>query len=146
MGSVVADWHRAVEAWCAARADLGLLLLRLVFGGHLIYMTQDNVFSWARMLEFRDFLAAHGFAWPLACALLSVAVQFFGGLALVLGLYTRLAGLMVAANFVVAIWMVDSKQPYPWAFAALALVAAGLCLTFTGAGRRSLDRAWRRVD
>jgi uncharacterized membrane protein YphA (DoxX/SURF4 family) len=30
-------------------------------------------------------------------------------------------------------------------FAALTLVAVGLCLMFTGGGRYSLDRAWRKA-
>lgn len=143
--NAIARWHNAVERWCSRRADLGLLILRVVVGGHLMVMTQDNVFSWGRMLEFRDFMAQFGFPYPLFCAVLSVIGQFGGGLALVLGLCTRFAGLVVAFNFVVAIWMVDSKQPYPGAFAALALVAAGLCLMFTGGGRWSLDRAWRKA-
>ena len=144
MRNPIARLHAAIEDWCARRADVGLLVLRLVTGGHLIFMTQDNVFSWARMLEFRDFLAQFGFPWPLLCAVLSVAGQFGGGLLLVLGLFTRLAALIVAFNFIIAIWMVDSRQPYPAAFAALSLVAAGLCLMFTGAGKWSLDRAWRK--
>lgn len=143
--NAIVRWHNAVERACARRGDLGLLALRVVTGGHLVYMTQDNVFSWARMEEFAGFLAQFGFPYPLFCAVLSVAGQFGGGLALVLGLCTRFAGLVVAFNFVVAIWIVDSKQPYPAAFAALSLVAAGLCLMFTGAGRWSLDRVWRRA-
>ena len=141
----MAGWHNAVERRLAAHSDFGLLILRIVVGGHLMFMTQDNVFSWARMLEFRDFLAQFGFPIPLFCAVLSVTGQFGGGLALALGLCTRFAGSIVAFNFVVAIVMVDAKQPYPGAFAALALVAAGLCLMFTGAGRYSLDRAWRKI-
>lgn len=144
MANPIARLHNAIEDWCARRADLGLLVLRLVTGGHLMYMTQDNVFSWARMLDFRDFLAQFGFAYPLFCAVLSVSGQFGGGLLLVLGLFTRFAGLLVAFNFVVAIWLVDSKQPYPGAFAALSLVAVGLCLMLTGAGKFSLDHAWRK--
>lgn len=131
------------EAGLAGHADLGLLILRLVVGVHLIVMTQDNVLSWERMLEFRDFLAHFGFPWPLACAVVSVAAQFLCGIAFVLGLSTRAAGALMAFNFVVAIVMVDRLQPYPNAFAALALVAVSLCLMFTGAGRWSLDRRWR---
>lgn len=141
----IASWHYAVERRLMRQGDIGLLILRAVMGGHLMFMTQDNLFSWARMLEFRDFLAQFGFPFPLFCAVLSVIGQFGGGLALVLGLCTRFAGAIVAFNFVVAIVMVDSKQPYPGAFAALALVAAGLCLMFTGAGRYSLDRSWRKI-
>ena len=145
MGNKIAQWHNAVERKLNGSGDLGLLVLRIVTGGHLMFMTQDNVFSWARMLEFRDFLAQFGFPFPLFCAVLSVIGQFGGGLALVLGWCTRFAGAIVAFNFVVAIVMVDSKQPYPGAFAALALVASGVCLMFTGAGRYSLDRAWRKA-
>ena len=145
MSNAFSRTHDAIEGWCARRSDLGLLILRVVVGGHLMYMTQDNVFSWGRMLEFRDFMAQFGFPFPLFCAVLSVIGQFGGGLALLLGLFTRFAGLVIAFNFVVAIWMVDSKQPYPGAFAALALVAAGLCLMFTGAGRYSIDHAWRKA-
>lgn len=128
-----------------ASREAGTLLLRVYLGVVLVYGTQDNVFSAARMLEFRDFLAQFGFPFPLFCAVLSVIGQFGGGLLLLLGLFTRFAGLVVAFNFVVAIWMVDSKAPYPAAFAALSLVAAGLCLMFTGAGKHSLDRAWRKA-
>lgn len=141
----MAERHNAVERRLARHGDVGLLILRIVMGGHLMFMTQDNVFSWARMLEFRDFMTQFGFPFPLVCAVLSVIGQFGGGLALVLGLCTRFAGLIVAFNFLVAIAMVDAKQPYPGAFAALALVAAGLCLMFTGAGRYSLDSAWRKL-
>ncbi len=135
---------RSFERWSARRANLGLLLLRLAVGVHLVYMNHDNVRSWPRMLEFRDFLAHHGFAFPLACAVLSVAAQCVGGGLLALGLYTRIAALLVAINFAVAIWMVDGKQAYPAAFPALMLVAAALCLMFTGPGRWSLDRLWRK--
>jgi putative oxidoreductase len=139
----IARWHSTVEDGCARHGGIGLSILRLVTGGHLMAMTQDNVFSWTGMLEFRHSFAHRGFAWPLACAV-SVAGQFFGGLALVPGLFTRFAGLVVAFSFVVAIVEVDSKQPYPAAFAPFALVAAGLCVMLTGAGRYTLDHVWRR--
>lgn len=144
MTNAIARIHNDIERWCA-RPDLGLLLLRLGIGGHLIWSTQDNVFSWARMLEFRDFLEKFEFPYPLFCAVLSVTAQFVGGLALVAGAFTRLAGAVLAFNFVVAIVMVDAKRPYPAAFAALAIVVACLCLMFAGAGRWSLDHRWRRA-
>lgn len=132
-----------LERGLARRPDVGLLLLRLVIGGHPVVMTWDNVTSWARMLEFRDFLAHQGFPLPLACALLSVAGQFGGGLAVALGLFARPAALVLAFNFVVAIAMVDAHHPYPAAFPALALVAGALCVAFAGPGRWSLDARLR---
>ncbi|MCB0628156.1 MAG: hypothetical protein R2824_04210 [Saprospiraceae bacterium] len=38
-----------------SKIDLAVLLFRLVFGFRLIYGTVDNVFSWNRMLEFKEF-------------------------------------------------------------------------------------------
>lgn len=145
MSNVIANLHRRVETSLAGQADIGLMILRLVIGGHLIWSTQDNVFSWARMLEFRDFLEQFGFPWPLFCAVLSVCAQFVCGIAFVLGAYTRLAGAIMTFNFLVAIAMVDGTRPYPAAFAALSIVAATLCLMFTGAGRWSIDRHWRKT-
>lgn len=145
MLQAIARLHADAEQWFGRRPDLGLLLLRLGIGGHLIWSTQDNVFSWERMLHFRDFLEKFDFPYPLFCAVLSVAAQFAGGCALVVGLFTRFAGAVLAFNFVVAIVMVDGKAAYPQAFAALAIVVACLCLVFTGAGRWSLDRRWRRA-
>ena len=132
-----------VENTLVRRPDIGLLLLRWVVGGHPVVMTWDNVVSWDRMLEFRDFLAHHGFAFPLACAVLSVAGQLVGGLLLAIGAWTRPAALVVAFNFMVALWMVDARAPYPAAFPALALVAGAMCLAFTGAGRLSVDARLR---
>lgn len=129
----------------ARHPEIGLLVLRAVIGGHLVWSTQDNVFSWTRMLEFRDFLEHFGFPVPLVAAITSVAVQFLGGLALVVGWYTRPAAFLLAINFVVAIVMVDSLRPYPAAFPALAIVAAAVALVFTGAGKYSLDHRLRKM-
>lgn len=125
------------------RPDLGLLILRLVAGGHLIFMSQDNVFSWARMLHFRDFLLQFGFPLPLLCAVVSVWAQFLGGIALILGLFTRFTAAMIAFNFVVAILAVEVRNPYPAAYPALSLLAVALCLLFSGPGRYSVDVARR---
>jgi ectoine hydroxylase-related dioxygenase (phytanoyl-CoA dioxygenase family) len=51
------------------RRDYGALFVRLVVGSYLIYGSQDNVFSWARMLEFRDFLAARNVPLPFRATL-----------------------------------------------------------------------------
>lgn len=139
------DANRETRSTLDRQGDLGLLILRTVIGGHLIWSTQDNVFSWARMIEFRDFLEQFGFPWPIACAIVSVAAQFLGGIALVLGAWTRLAGAVMAFNFIIAIVMVDALRPYPAAFPALMLVAGSLCLMLTGSGRWSLDDHFRGI-
>jgi len=122
-------------------SSLAPLILRLPVGAHLIYGTQDNVFSWARMLEFRDFLGQHGFPLPLVCAIVSVAAQFLAGVLFILGYRTREASAVMVLNFLVAIFGVHVAHghPYPATFPALFMLAASLSLFFSGPGALALD-------
>ncbi|CAM2063773.1 DoxX family protein [Sulfidibacter corallicola] len=119
----------------------GPLFLRLIVGFHLIYGTQDNVFSYARMLEFREFLVHHGFPFPLFSAFLSVYAQFLAGICFLLGLCVRLAGSIMIVNFLVAIAMVHIGDAYPAVFPALMMLFSAVFFTLSGAGNCSLDRA-----
>jgi hypothetical protein len=47
--------------WFEARSSWAPVFVRAFAGTFLVYMSQDNDFSWARMREFEAFLAAHGF-------------------------------------------------------------------------------------
>lgn len=123
----------------ARLGDLGLLLLRWVTGAFLIYQSHDNVFSRARMAEFETFLAEFGFMLPGLMAPLSVWCQFLSGIAFILGLATRWAGLITAFNFLVAVWMVHWPQDFPGWWPALILVFLGFAFATLGAGRYSLD-------
>lgn len=88
---------------------------------------------------------------PTAFALLAVAAEFFGGLGLILGLFTRIAAFGIAANMVVAIAMVHSTfgffmnwsgtqkgEGFEYHLLALAMTAF---LMIRGAGAYSIDRA-----
>ena len=126
-------------------ADAALLALRIVVGAFLILGVWDNIQSPARMTEFAGFLAQHGFAMPELMAPLSVWAQFLCGLAFLLGLFTRWAGLICAFNFVVALIMVDAALGVRGAFPSAMLVLAGFCLATLGAGRLSIDAALTRT-
>jgi putative oxidoreductase len=69
-------------------------------------------------------------------------VEFFGGLALVLGLFTRVAGIGLAAVMLGAMSFVHLKAgfflPDGYEF-ALTLFAAAVTLALTGSGAYSLD-------
>jgi len=125
----------------ARYADAALLLLRVVIGSFLIWGVWDNIESAARMSEFVAFLTQQGFAMPELMAPLSVWAQFIVGLAFIVGLFTRWAGLLCAINFIVAILMVDRLGGVRGAFPSLCLVLIGLYLATRGAGRFSAD-AW----
>lgn len=78
-------------------------------------------------------------------AVLAGSAEFFGGLALIVGLLTRPAAAVLAFTMLVAIFSVHidkglfmSNNGYEY---ALALLAASVALLFSGAGRLSLDAA-----
>lgn len=128
----------------ARHADLGLLLLRGATGAFLIYQSQDNVFSAARMAEFEKFLAQFGFIFPELMAPLSVYAQFAAGIAFILGLLTRWAGLVTAFNFIVAVYMVHWNDSVPGIWPAAILIFLGLYFGLRGAGRYGFDALFEK--
>ena len=120
------------------------MLIRAIVGWHLVYGTQDNVFSYARMLEFRDFLARHDFPFPLACAFLSAYAQFICGILFIFGLFTRPAAFVMVINFTVAIAIVHRGQPYASNDRALFMLFGAAFLFIHGAGKPSVDAMLRR--
>lgn len=121
--------------------DVSLLSLRILTGAFLIYGTQDNILSDARMQEFVQFLAKHRFVWPELMAPPSVYAQFVCGVLFVIGLLTRWAGWVMTFNFVVAVVMVHWSQDFRGWWPAIVLVFISLHFALQGAGRYSLD-AW----
>jgi putative oxidoreductase len=134
---------RATDLWTlpflSRFSDGALLFLRLTVGGFLICGVWDNIVSGERMAEFVGFLTKFGFVAPQVMAPLSVWAQFLVGVAFVLGIGTRWAGLICAFNFVVAIAMVDHLQGIRGSFPSAALVAVGLYLAAHGPGLFALD-------
>lgn len=117
-----------------------MLALRLYVGGFLIWGVWDNITSAARMAEFEAFLAGLNCPLPGVAAPVSVWVQFAVGLALIPGVLTRWAGLLLGANFAVAVILLwgggaDARALFPPAI----LIFVGLVLAAHGAGRWSLD-------
>ena len=123
----------------ARHADIGLLLLRVATGAFLIYQSHDNIVSAARMAEFEGFLAQFGFPYPKLMAPLSVYFQFAAGIAFVIGLFTRWFGLIMAFNFIVAVWMVHWNDPVQGIWPAAVLIVLGFYFGLRGSGRYGLD-------
>ena len=119
--------------------EYGVIFIRLAVGFHLIYGTQDNVFSYARMEEFAHFLSARGVPFPLFSAFLSVYAQFICGALFILGAATRYAALVMIINFIAAIVIAHLGDTYPNMFPALMMLAAACFFFVHGAGRLSVD-------
>ena len=86
-----------------------------------------------------------GLAPGVLMALLAGSAEFFGGLALILGLLARPAALVLAVTMLVALVAVHLDKGFFMATNgyeyALALLAVSVSIVFSGGGRASLDRA-----
>ncbi len=121
-------------------SDEALLALRVIVGAFLIWGVQDNILSEERMQEFVEFCAANGFPAPHVMAPLSVYTQFICGALLFVGLFTRLAGIVMTGHFIIAVLMVHLHQDFRGQWPALALVFICAYFATRGAGRWSVDR------
>lgn len=115
------------------------VFLRLIIGWRLISGTQDNIFSWERMLEFRDFLTMQGTPLPLLSAIVSVYAQFICGILYMAGWFIRPAALVMIVNFIAALLIAHIGQSFEQSFEALVILASSIFFLFNGAGRISGD-------
>ena len=124
--------------------EYGPIFIRLIIGFHLVYGTQDNVFSYARMEEFAAFLSAHKVPFPLFAAFVSAYAQFICGILFILGAATRYAAFVMIINFIAAILIAHLGDPYPAKFPALMMLAGACFLFLHGPGELSVDRLLAR--
>ena len=135
---------------------LALLLLRFALGVIFVYHGYPKLFTHTR--ESMQGFVRMGF--PGYFAYVSGVIEFFGGLILAAGLFTRIAALLLTGEMVVALWRVHGlitapqdvhNYEFPLILAtscfALVTLGAGLIsfdhLIFRGRGR-SMKKAKRR--
>jgi putative oxidoreductase len=134
--------RKIFEARVTGAAAFGLLVVRVFFGvGLMLHGLPkiQNPLGW---------MPASAGIRPELLAL-SAFTEFFGGLALVIGLLTPLVALAVVVNMGKAVEHLGALKgtplvatpPQPSLEPALVYLAVGLMLMFTGAGAISLDAA-----
>ena len=130
-----------------ARADLGLLLLRLGLAaimlahGYQKFVLQGNLSFGPTQTAFTQM----GVPLPQVAGILIIILELAGGVAMVFGLFTVVVGLCYAAAMAVAVWFVHLANGFfvsegGYELAGLTGVVA-LVLAISGAGAISLDRA-----
>ncbi|CAM4090852.1 DoxX family protein [Shewanella aquimarina] len=127
-------------------AGLAPLVLRLPLGLIFAAHGAQKLFGWFGGYGLEgtgQWMASVGFEPGYLMALLAGSAEFFGGLALVLGLLTRPAAALTAFTMAVAMTLhvgnglFVSNNGYEF---ALILLAASLSLAVQGGGRYSIDK------
>jgi uncharacterized membrane protein YphA (DoxX/SURF4 family) len=117
-------------------ADLGLLSVRLALGAVFV---AHGVAKLQNMSGTVAFFASLGFPAPLAY--LVAAVETLGGLAMLAGVATPVAGVLLAAVMVVAILKVKLARGFLGGYEfELTLLLAALGVALAGPGRYALQR------
>ncbi|HVA72836.1 MAG TPA: DoxX family protein [Candidatus Limnocylindrales bacterium] len=120
---------------------LALLLLRLGLGIIFVYHGFPRLFTHTH--EALRAFPHRGF--PSYFVYIAGIVEFFGGCLLIVGLFTRIAALLLAGEMAIAILKVNLPQGGVLAVSnyqfPLALAVAAFTLVAVGAGAVSLDRA-----
>lgn len=120
---------------------LALLLLRVALGVIFVYHGYPKLFTHARE-------TAQGFVHmglPSYFAYIAGILEFFGGLMMIAGLFTRVAGLLLAGEMAVALWKVHMILLEPLAVHnyefPLMMAVGSFTLAALGAGVISFDQA-----
>jgi putative oxidoreductase len=118
---------------------LALLLLRFALGAIFVYHGYPKLFTHTR--ESMQGFVRMGF--PGYFAYISGVLEFFGGLILEVGLFTRIAALLLAGEMGVALWRVHGlfSAPQDMHSYEFPLIVAAACFTLgiLGAGLISFD-------
>ncbi len=124
----------------------GIAVLRVVVGIVFVAHGAQKLFVWG-FGAVAGFLGQVGIPVAMLAAIVVTLVECLGGLVLLVGLFTRWAGGLLAVDMLVAILAVHLKAGFflPNGFEfALTLLAASAALALLGSGEASLDAVLER--
>jgi putative oxidoreductase len=135
-----------IKSVVATQAGYGLTIVRIIAGLTFAAHGSQKLFGWFGgygLVGVGQWMESIGLTPGYLMALLAGSAEFFGGLALVIGLLARPAAAVLAVTMLVAIVTVHlangffmSNNGYEF---ALALLAMSLAVVLEGAGKLSLD-------
>lgn len=138
--------HPLINRLLSTNAGWAALALRIPVGIIFIAHGAQKLFGWFGGYGLEgtgQWMASIGLAPGYLMALLAGSGEFFGGLALIIGLLVRPAAAVLAIAMLVAIFAVHignglfmSNNGYEF---ALALLAVAVSMMLSGAGRASID-------
>jgi putative oxidoreductase len=133
------------------RGDLWRLVGRILLGGIFVISGYGKLMGLA---AFAASLEKNGVPYASAVAPVGASVEFFGGLAIVLGVEVRAAALLMIAFVIVAtlishrFWELQdaARRTQLTQFSKnMAIIGGFVLLHAAGGGRFAVERLWRRV-
>lgn len=126
--------------------DISLVIIRVILGVIFIAHGYPKLFVFG-ISGFSNFLSQLGVPLPGLFAVIVTIAEFFGGIALILGIFSRWAALLLAINMIVATLLVKVKvgliapmdKPGVGAELDLALFACALAILAFGPGSISVE-------
>jgi len=130
-------WYAKASAAASCMQSLLLLAVRLYWGWQFAQTGWGKMHNIAKIT---DFFASLNIPFPSASAHFVAGLEFFGGILLILGLGSRLIGLLLAGNMLVAYWTADYEalvsffsdpgkfyvaDPYTFLFASVMVLIFG---------------------
>lgn len=131
----------------APRVDIALTILRIVVGVVFIAHGAQKLFVWGHTGVMGGFTQM-GIPMPALTSWAVAIVEFFGGIALVIGAATSIAAALVAIDMLGAMVFVHAKNGFflpTGAEYAFTLFFAAIAIMIAGAGPWSVDGALRRA-
>lgn len=117
-----------------ANKDLGLFIIRLSVAAVFIFA---GVSKFMAVEQVAGFFGSIGLS-PMFVYLVA-SVEVLGGVAMLLGLFVRYAGILLAIVMVSAIYLVKAQMGFAAAELDIVLLASSLGIAMLGAGGWSLD-------
>lgn len=137
---------RTNASWAPVFARLALGIIFIAHGSQKALGLWGGP-GWSGTIEFFGQMGI-----PPALAIIAILTEFLGGIAIILGLLTRLAALGLTINMLVAVYKVHLANGFFLNFACspdrghgfefnLALIGLSLALLIWGGGNASIDQA-----
>lgn len=121
--------------------DLALLVLRVVLGIIMIYHGWPKLTNLGGTIEG---FSGMGIPLPALAAIFATVAEVFGGLLILVGAFTDIAGLLFAIDMLGAITFVHAKNGFAVSDGGvewpLALLAMALAIALAGPGRYAVGR------
>lgn len=120
------------------KSDIGLLILRLGCGMGIAYHGCQKVFQ-GNMDRLIEGVSGMGFPLPVVFAWAAALAELAGGVAIALGLCTRVAAFFIFVTMTVAAFVAHGSDPFSEKELALAYWVMAAALMGLGSGRFSID-------